>query len=121
MNGKKTIYVVDDDEAVRDSLRVLLQIDGYAVQTFDTCLTFLGNFRQTRDACLILDLHLPGTDGWELVDILNEQKIDIPVILITGSYGPSYRERLTESNALTLLEKPLDRDLLLKAINAAFD
>lgn len=121
MNEKKTIYVVDDDEAVRDSLQVMLQIDGYAVQTFDSCLAFLDDFRQTRDACLLLDLQLPGMDGWELLDVLKERKMDIPVILITGSYDPSYRRRLTTSNALNLLEKPLDRVLLLEAIKAAID
>ena len=119
MNYKKTIFIVDDDEAVRDSLRVILKIDGYAVETFESCRNFLDNFEQNKNACLILDLHLPGMDGWELLDVLKERNIDSPVILITGRNNPDYEARAAAAGTVAFLGKPLNHDALLEAIETA--
>lgn len=119
MSKTKTIFIVDDDEAVRDSLGVMLRTDGYAVKTFGSCQSFLDNFKQTQSACLLLDLHLPDMDGWELLDVLRERNIEIPVILITGRNSPDYQARATAAGTVALFGKPLNHDALLDAIDTA--
>lgn len=119
MSNEKTIFIVDDDEAVRDSLRAMLQADGYAVKTFESCQDFLDNFQRTQNACLLLDLHLPVMDGWELLDILKQRNIDIPVILFTGRSNSDYEARASEAGTAAFLTKPLKHADLLEAIESA--
>jgi len=85
MSPKKgTVYVVDDDEAVRDSLQWLLEGRGYRVRCFDSAETFLTRYDPREVACLIIDVRMAGMTGLELQDRLLERKSPLPIVFITG-------------------------------------
>ena len=81
---KGTVYVVDDDEAVRDSLQWLLEGKDYRVKCFDSAESFLSRFDPREVACLIADIRMDGMSGLELQDRLMERKSPLPIVFITG-------------------------------------
>ena len=81
---KGNVYVVDDDEAVRDSLQWLLEGKDYRVRCFDSAETFLSRYDPREVACLLVDIRMPGISGLELQDRLIERKSPLPVVFITG-------------------------------------
>ncbi len=119
MTNKQTVYVVDDDDAVRDSLRLLLESYGMAVHDFGSARSFLSDLPKLGNCCLLLDLHMPEMSGLELLGELRARGADIPVIAITGRGDTSLRARVKEAGALDLLLKPVNDDELLGAIGRA--
>ena len=106
------IAVVDDDHAIRDSLRFLLEVMGDPVETFASAAEYL-NSVSDHHACLILDNHMPLMTGLDLAAILRADGADIPILLITGSPSPAIHTRAAELGIDKVLEKPLsDADLL---------
>ena len=118
-NASNTIYLVDDDDAVRDSLKLLLESHGMEVHDFDGVAAFLQGYEKGKGACLILDLHLPIVGGLDLIKIIEHQKIALPVIFITGRTDAEVRARAFEAGAKAFLEKPVDEVVLMNAIRAA--
>ena len=116
----KTVYVVDDDEAVRDSLRALLESYGMAVRDQASGSEFLKKFRKDGPVCLVLDIHMPGMNGLELLELMDVQGIRIPVIAITGRGDAALREKLAHAGVTTVFDKPVDEDQLVNAIESAF-
>ena len=114
-----TIYIVDDDAAVRDSWRVLLEIEFPRVREFESCQDFLAAFEPTRSGCLVLDIHMPDMNGFDLMERLKQEGSAIPVILVTGRTDASIRARATDLGAVALLEKPIEYGELLAAIERA--
>ena len=110
-----TVVIVDDDAAVRDSLRFLLEVVGHRVETFASAAEFLKAERHDP-ACLILDHHMPAMTGLELAEQLRADGSDIPILLITGSPSPVTAARAAELNINRVLEKPLTDDDLLDFI-----
>ena len=111
----KSVFVVDDDEAVRDSLKTLLELQAFSVDTFETCQEFLNS--GLKDAvCMVLDIHLPGMNGFDLMEALKRAKRSLPTILITGRCDKAIRDRAKELGAVELLEKPIDFNGLMAAI-----
>ena len=110
------IAIVDDDLAVRDSLRFLLEIIGHLVETFASAAEFQKAGPQHL-ACLILDHHMPEMTGLELVERLRADGSGIPILLITGSPSPVIATRAAELG-IRVLEKPLTEGDLLDFINA---
>ena len=78
------VYVVDDDEAVRDSLSVLLRSVGYQAQTFESAMEFLESFDADQHGCLVADIRMPGMSGLDLQTALNKDGSELPIIFITG-------------------------------------
>ncbi len=113
------IFVVDDDEAVRDSLRVLLEAHGMAVEDFESTADFDAADRQHPRACLILDLHLPVTGGLDYLASLGKDGPGLPVIMVTGRSDEASRARALELGAVAFLEKPVDDRELLSVIDRA--
>jgi FixJ family two-component response regulator len=113
------IHVVDDDEAVRDSMQILLESYGFAVRDYASAVDFLAVNKTLPVGCLLLDLHMPGMTGLELLEILRARGFDCPVILVTGRSDSQLRERASRAGAIALLDKPVDDDLLLGALNRA--
>src|SRR5215831_9174591 len=118
-NPSKAIYVVDDDDAVRDSLKLLLESHGMEVRDFDGVAAFLQGYEKGMGACLILDLHLPIVGGLDLIKIMEHRKIALPVIFITGRSDAEVRARALEAGAKAFLEKPVNEVVLMNAIRAA--
>lgn len=113
--AEQTVFVVDDDDAVRDSLKTLLELQSFAVETFETCQGFLD--AEPNDArCLVLDIHLPGMSGFDLMEAMKRTKRGVPTILITGRCDNAIRDRARALGAIALLEKPIDFNELMAAI-----
>lgn len=116
--AKPTIFVVDDDDAARDSLRTLLELQFPRVVAFETCQDFLDADLAKAGDCLVLDVHLPGISGFELMEMMSSRHISLPTILVTGRSDKAIRERAVALGALTLLEKPIDFQALMAAIQS---
>jgi FixJ family two-component response regulator len=114
---RRTVAIVDDDHAVLDSFRFLLEAIGYAVETFTSAAEFL-KANVHRFACLILDHHMPNMTGLELVERLRADGSGIPIMLVTGSPSPAIVARAAELDIERVLEKPPDDEDLIDFINA---
>jgi FixJ family two-component response regulator len=110
-----TIYVVDDDDAIRDSLRMLLEAEGFTVVDFATGAEFLRIARPDGHCCIVLDVNMPGMSGLELLDRIHGGNTLIPVVLMTGRPGPATAKAAARAGAV-LLEKPFKGRELLDAI-----
>jgi len=113
------VYVVDDDEAVRDGLSGLLDAGGYTCRTFSSAQEFLEAAPTLRPGCLIADIRMPGMDGLELQRRLTEQRLPFPLIVITGHGDVPLAVRAMKAGAVDFLEKPFARDVLLAAVDRA--
>lgn len=111
----KSVFVVDDDDAVRDSLQTLLELQSFNVRTFETCQEFLRS-GPSDPACLVLDIHLPGMSGFDLMEAMKRARRSLPTILITGRCDNSIRDRAKALGVVALLEKPVNFTELMSAI-----
>ena len=117
----RVVAVVDDDDAVRDSLRFLLEIAGYHVATYGSAAQFLREAPMDNLVCLVLDQHMPDQTGLQLVSRLRDDGVNLPVALITGSPSPDLIRQARQLDVTKVLEKPLDDDALLEFIAQAID
>jgi FixJ family two-component response regulator len=107
------IFVVDDDDAVRDSLATLLEAAGYRVVGFGSPLQFLDALQPDHNGCLVVDLDLPGMAGVDVVRVLIDRRVDLPAILMTGGMRDRQLKDRRQAGIVGILEKPFgDRDLL---------
>ena len=113
--------VVDDDDAVRDSLRVLLETAGFHVATFESASEFLTGAVVQDLACVLIDHHMPNMTGLELLEKLRQGSPVLPVALMTGSPSPELSRRAFEIGVTEMLEKPLQEDLLLAFVAQSFE
>ena len=112
----RSVFVVDDDDAVRDSLKTLLELQSFSVETFETCQDLLAS--EFEDAlCLVLDIHLPGMNGFDLMEAMKREKRNLPTILITARCDNAIRDRARSLGVVALLEKPIDFKDLMAAID----
>ncbi len=108
-----TVFIVDDDEAVRDSLRLLLKSIGLPVRTFASAQEFLPNYDVRHPGCLVLDIRMPGMSGLELQQQLNVRGATIPVVFITGHGDIPMAVEAMQHGAFDFLQKPFrDQDLI---------
>ena len=115
-----TIFIVDDDASVRDSLGLLLGLRGYRTSLFANAASFLGAMRADWQGCLIVDIRMPGMNGLELQRELQLRGCALPVVIITGHGDVSSAREAFRADAIDFLEKPLDEAKLIKAIDDAF-
>ena len=121
MQTEAIIYVIDDDEAVRQSLEFLLKTAGIAVRGFDSAKAFLEVLPQVGFGCIITDVRMPEITGIDLLRKIKEAKRDLPVIVITGHGDISLAVEAMNIGAVDFLEKPFDDDHLLTAVRNALD
>ena len=122
MNTRPTparVVIVDDDDAVRDSLAMMLRTAGYAVETVPSAEAFLQRKAPPMPACVVLDVRMPGMSGLELQERLVERSFDLPIIFLTGHGDVSMAVRAMKHGAFDFIEKPVDAERLLGAVGAA--
>ncbi len=113
---KGTVYVVDDDEAVRDSLQWLLEGKDYRVRCFDSAETFLSRYDPREVACLIVDIRMGGMTGLELQDRLVGRKSPLPIVFITGHGDVPMAVDTMKKGAMDFIQKPFDETALVTLV-----
>ena len=116
-----TVFVVDDDQAVRDSLADLMDSVGLKVQTYATAMDFLADYSAERLGCLVLDIRMPGMSGLELQKELNRRESMLPLILITGHGDVPMAVQAIQEGALDFIQKPFRDQELLDRVNQALN
>jgi FixJ family two-component response regulator len=108
----ETVFIVDDDEAMRDSLTWLLEGNGYQVRSFSSAEQFLAAYDASQVSCLILDVRMPGMSGPELQERMIAENIDIPIVFITGHGDVPMAVSTMKRGAIDFIEKPFDESEL---------
>ena len=116
---KAIVHVIDDDEAIRQSLAFLLQAAKLEVKTYSTALAFLDALPDAASGCVITDVRMPVMSGVDLLRRLKELKIGVPVIVITGHGDVALAVEAMKVGAVDFLEKPFDDDVLLASVQSA--
>ena len=118
-DSQQTVYVVEDDEAVRDSLELLLKSDGKSVKTYENANAFLKDYSDEMAGCIVLDIRMPGMDGMELQKKLNDKHSILPIIFVTGHGDVPMAVDAMKEGAVDFIQKPYREEALLEKIEAA--
>lgn len=116
MNNKPMVYIVDDDNAVREALTLLMQAEAIPCQGYASAEAFLAQPVQSKLGCLLLDVRMPGMNGMQLLELLKKQGVVIPVIFITGHGDVGLAVQAMKYGAIDFIEKPFNSDDLLKVV-----
>ncbi|MDE8653677.1 response regulator transcription factor [Novosphingobium album (ex Liu et al. 2023)] len=120
MTETRLVHVVDDEDSVRRSLDFLLRTAGYNVERWADGDAFLKGADKSVHACVLLDIRMPGLDGLEVQERMGDAGLDFPVIVLTGHGDISLAVRAMKAGAMDFLEKPFDREKLLRSLAVAF-
>ncbi len=116
----RTVFLVDDDEAIRHSASFMLRHSGFTVKTYPDGLSFLESVPEDYDGCILLDVRMPGMDGLAVQNALNQRGINMPVIILTGHGDVPVAVEAMKGGAIEFLEKPYEKQALVGAIENAF-
>ena len=119
--GRDTVFIVDDDVSVRESLHALLELDGWEARAFNSADQFLAHGAVDSPCCLILDIGLPGLNGLQLQAALAGRRAEMPIIFITGNGDVPTSVRAMKAGAVEFLTKPFDEAALLDAVRGALE
>lgn len=117
--AKATVFVVDDDQAMRNSLKWLIESVGVPVESFASADEFLARYEAGRPGCLVLDVRMPGMSGLELQEHLSSRNTRVPAVIITGHGDVPMAVRAMKAGAVDFIEKPFNDEALLDAIRRA--
>ncbi|WP_346899281.1 response regulator [uncultured Roseibium sp.] len=117
----KAIYIVDDDPAVRDALSVVFNLEGFVVETFSDGDTFVQSASKTHPACVILDVHMPGRSGIDILKSLNAENYPAPIFIISGQGDIPMAVEAIRNGAYDFIEKPFTADKVVERINQGID
>jgi two-component system response regulator FixJ len=117
----RNVYVIDDDQAMRDSLDFLLGAAGFRVRLFDSALRFLDALPDLEYGCVLSDVRMPGLDGLELLKRLKAQRKQLPIIIMTGHGDIPLAVEAMKQGAIDFLEKPFEDDRLIARIGEAIN
>lgn len=120
-DAARTIHVVDDDDAIRQSVGFMLRKAGHTVETYASGTDFLKTTTRETQGCVLLDVRMPEIDGLEVQAALARQGIMLPVIMLTGHGDVTLAVRAVKAGAIEFLEKPFERSALLAAIDEALN
>jgi two-component system, LuxR family, response regulator FixJ len=121
MSTNPTVFVVDDDQAMRTSLQWLIESTGMQVKTFESADAFLSSYYPGRAGCLLLDVRMPGMSGLELQSYLAREGYQLPVIIITGHGDVGMAVKAMRAGAMDFIEKPFHDEDLLCSIQRALE
>jgi len=114
-----TVYIIDDDSAIRDSLALMIEQEDLGVLVFDCAESFLAACSETSYGCAIIDIRMPGMDGMQLQEEMTRRGILLPVVFLTGHGDIPMSVRAIKSGAQDFLTKPVTRDKLLASVRSA--
>jgi two-component system, LuxR family, response regulator FixJ len=117
-NRDNRVCIVEDDKSVTDSLKVLLETFGFDVQSYNSGAEFFADSRRRTVGCLVIDQHMPGMNGLDVVDRLRGEGVRLPTILISGRVEAKTRDRAASLGVTTVIEKPFAADRLVEIIRA---
>lgn len=117
----RTVFLVDDDEAIRHSASFMLRHAGFLVKTYPDGLSFLDHVSKDQNGCILLDVRMPGMDGLAVQSALNQRGINMPVIILTGHGDVPVAVEAMKGGAIEFLEKPYEKQALVGAIENAFN
>jgi FixJ family two-component response regulator len=120
-DAPSTVFVVDDDEFVREALETLIQVAGWRARTFASADSFLACPPATGPNCLVLDVNLPGLSGLDLQSVITGERADMPIIFVTGFGDIPMSVRAMKAGAAEFLTKPFSEQVMLDAIRAALE
>lgn len=115
------VHVVDDDEAIRNSLKLFLESANLNVRLYDSAHNFLNNYHNSEPACILIDVRMPNISGLQLQQLLKEKNIITPVIVMTGYGDVPTAVKAMKAGAIDFVEKPFDHDYLLSRIHNCLD
>lgn len=119
MTATPVVHVIDDDEALRDSIRMFLVGEGLDVRTYESADRFLDTFDPAEAGCVVTDVRMPGMSGLDLMAEIASRGLALPVIMLTGHADVSLAVRAMKNGAIDLLEKPFQGDDLIDAVRRA--
>ena len=119
LSATPVVFVVDDDPSVREALESLIVQAGWRAQVFESAQHFLSFPRASAPSCLVLDVSLPGLNGLELQSLIAGDRIDMPIIFITGHADVPMTVKAMKAGAVEFLTKPVAEDVLINAIGSA--
>lgn len=117
---QRKVYVIDDDDAVRESMCAVLESFEIDVSDYPSARDFLERVAAPANGCMLLDLHMPGMSGLELLEVMRRRGWDLPVIVMTGRSDDLLKERASRAGVVALLDKPVDESTLTHALDRAF-
>ena len=120
MEDRPLVHIVDDEDAIRRSAGFMLKKAGFAVMLWVSGVEFLKHVKSAAPGCILLDVRMPGMDGLEVQQVLNERGIAMPVVVLTGHGDVSIAVRAMKAGAVDFIEKPFEKAVLLAAIESAF-
>ena len=118
MNEDSRVYIVDDDEAVRQALMLLMKSEGFTAVSYPSAEIFLTEIKPNTKGCLLLDVRMPGISGLHLQKILEHEHITLPVIIMTGHGDVTMAVNAMKAGAVDFIEKPFDNDNLLLMVHS---
>ena len=114
------VFIIDDDDAVRHSLMLMIEQEGIPVQVFESAEAFLKHFQPQFKGCIILDINMPGMDGLQLQETLGNYECSLPIIFLTGFGSVPQSVKALKMGAVDFLIKPVTREKLIESIRSAF-
>ena len=121
LQNEPTVFIIDDDESVRDALKLLMQSIGLAAETYESGQAYLAQFNPDRAGCLVLDVRMKGMSGLALQEKLSKQTLAPPIIIITGHGDIAMAVRAVQTGASDFIEKPFNDQALLESIHRALE
>lgn len=121
MSAAPRVFIVDDDEAVRDSLQALLEAKGLTISAYESAEAFLAAYRPGQTGCALVDLRMPGMDGMALLEQLRKKGARLPVVMVTGHGDIALAVKAMKNGAIDFVEKPYSNDAILATVQRALD
>jgi two-component system response regulator FixJ len=115
----RCVAIVEDEQPVRKALERLFRSAGFAVESFASGAAFLDSLRDSQPSCVVLDLHMPPPNGFDVLETLHRGGINLAIVVISAEYSSQNCTRVRSFGANSFLEKPVDDALLLDAVNTA--
>jgi len=119
-SDQRLVHLVDDDSAVRRSVGFMLKTSGHQVEAYESGLELLKNASKLADGCILLDIRMPGMDGLEVQQALQEKGIALPVIIMTGHGDVALAVKAMKAGAVDFIEKPFEKETLIESLEEGF-